>query len=228
MLPVPLTSPLTNAVAGDGGLQPSRACRVTYGPNDSCFPNLVGKSVARSGAPWPPSSAFPTMPRISSAAPWSMASAPGAEAWLAEKPRRVEAGGEADPGEEEILLPERLPGDLRSARLPGSHPRRGDRRAGRGGRWPPLRAWLGREGRPDHRPDASFPRTRLLPWTALHRAGGSGRALAIPKPDDTTEDFPIVYRFGWGGADSPEFSQARREAYRLAFGEPDKGSRSSG
>ena len=26
------------------------------------------------------------------------------------------------------------------------------------------------------------------------------RALAIPKPDYTTEDFPIFYRFGWGGA----------------------------
>jgi hypothetical protein len=50
--------------------------------------------------------------------------------------------------------------------------------------------------------------------------------LAIQKPDYTTEDFPIFSRFGWGGADSPEFSQARRDAYRLAFGEPDKESRS--
>ena len=31
MLPVPLTSPLKNAVAGDGGLQPPRACRITHG-----------------------------------------------------------------------------------------------------------------------------------------------------------------------------------------------------
>ena len=46
MLPVPLTSPLKNAVAGDGGLQPPRTCRIAHGPHDSCFPNLVGKRVA--------------------------------------------------------------------------------------------------------------------------------------------------------------------------------------
>jgi hypothetical protein len=52
-------------------------------------------------------------------------------------------------------------------------------------------------------------------------------AMAIPKPDYTPEDFPIFYRFGWGGADCPEFSQARREACRLPFGDSAKESRSS-
>ncbi len=46
MLPVPLTSPLMNSVAGDGGLQSPRACRIVHGPNDSCFENIAGKTVA--------------------------------------------------------------------------------------------------------------------------------------------------------------------------------------
>ena len=46
MPPVPLTSPLKNAVAGDGGLQPPRSCRIVHGPCDSYFENLAGKSVA--------------------------------------------------------------------------------------------------------------------------------------------------------------------------------------
>ncbi len=46
MLPVPLTSPPKNAVAGSGGLQPPPACRITHGPNDSYFENVEGRFVA--------------------------------------------------------------------------------------------------------------------------------------------------------------------------------------
>lgn len=46
MLPVPLTSPVTSAVAGDGGPERPPACRITHGPHDSCFPNLAGRTVA--------------------------------------------------------------------------------------------------------------------------------------------------------------------------------------
>ena len=34
---------------------------------------------------------------------------------------------------------------------------------------------------------------------------GLAKAMKIPKPKRTREDFPIFYRFGWGGIDSPEF-----------------------
>jgi hypothetical protein len=46
MLPVPLSLSLTMAVPGEGGPLPSGVCRITHGPNDSCFPNLAGKTVA--------------------------------------------------------------------------------------------------------------------------------------------------------------------------------------
>ena len=46
MLPMPLTSPFTGAVAGDGGPQPPRACRLVHGSHDSYFENLAGKTVA--------------------------------------------------------------------------------------------------------------------------------------------------------------------------------------
>ena len=46
MPPVPLSSPLNNVVAGEGGPLPPRACRITHGPHDSYFENIVGKSVA--------------------------------------------------------------------------------------------------------------------------------------------------------------------------------------
>jgi hypothetical protein len=38
--------------------------------------------------------------------------------------------------------------------------------------------------------------------------------MRIPKPKMTREDFPIFYRFGWGGIDSPEFRNALIAAYR--------------
>jgi len=76
--------------------------------------------------------------------------------------------------------------------------------------------------------DPTLPSHKLVYFPGLRFVGlrGLAEALAIPKPDYTTEDFPIFYRFGWGGADSPEFSQARRDAHRLAFGEPDQECRS--
>jgi hypothetical protein len=77
--------------------------------------------------------------------------------------------------------------------------------------------------------DSTLPSRELVYFPELRFVGlrGLAEALAIPKPDYTTEDFPIFYHFGWGGADSPEFSQARRDEHRLAFGEPDEESRSS-
>jgi hypothetical protein len=46
MLTMPVSSTLTNAVAGDGGPLLPGACRITHGPCDSYFENLAGKSVA--------------------------------------------------------------------------------------------------------------------------------------------------------------------------------------
>jgi hypothetical protein len=46
MLPMPLTSPVTSAVAGDGGPERPTACRITHGPWDCYFENIVGKPVA--------------------------------------------------------------------------------------------------------------------------------------------------------------------------------------
>lgn len=38
--------------------------------------------------------------------------------------------------------------------------------------------------------------------------------MRIPKPKRTREDFPVFYRFGWGGIDSPEFRGALIAANR--------------
>jgi hypothetical protein len=46
MLPVLLSSSLTMAVPGEGGLLLSGACRITHGPWDCYFENIVGKPVA--------------------------------------------------------------------------------------------------------------------------------------------------------------------------------------
>ena len=42
------------------------------------------------------------------------------------------------------------------------------------------------------------------------------QAMKIPKPEWTTDDLPIFYRFGWGGIDSPEFRAAIVAANRYA------------
>ena len=39
-------------------------------------------------------------------------------------------------------------------------------------------------------------------------------AMQIPKAEITWEDFPIFYRFGWGGIENPEFRAALVAAYR--------------
>ncbi len=46
MPPMPLTSPVTSAVAGDSGPERPPACRITHGPWDCYFENIVGKPVA--------------------------------------------------------------------------------------------------------------------------------------------------------------------------------------
>ena len=46
MLLIPLTSPVTSAVASDGGPERPPACRITHGPHDSYFEKLAGKPVA--------------------------------------------------------------------------------------------------------------------------------------------------------------------------------------
>jgi hypothetical protein len=43
---MPLTSPVTSAVAGHGGPERPTACRIAHGPHDSYFENIVGKTVA--------------------------------------------------------------------------------------------------------------------------------------------------------------------------------------
>jgi hypothetical protein len=95
-----------------------------------------------------------------------------------------------------------------------------------GGGFPFEHGWVEKDGEII---DPTLPSHELVYFPGLRFVGvlGLAEALAIPKPDYTSEDFPIFYRFGWGGADSPVSSQARREAHRLAFGEPDEGSRSS-
>jgi len=42
----PVLSPPTSAGTGDDLLSPPQPYRITHGPHDSCFPNLVGKPVA--------------------------------------------------------------------------------------------------------------------------------------------------------------------------------------
>jgi hypothetical protein len=45
VLPIPLTSPVTSAVADDGGPECPPACRITHGPWDCYFEKIVGKPV---------------------------------------------------------------------------------------------------------------------------------------------------------------------------------------
>ena len=40
------------------------------------------------------------------------------------------------------------------------------------------------------------------------------KAMEIPKAEITCEDLPILYRFGWGGIECPEFLAALVAAYR--------------
>jgi hypothetical protein len=69
--------------------------------------------------------------------------------------------------------------------------------------------------------DPTLPSEDLVYFPGLRVEGQRGLAAAvqIPKPERTQEDFPIFYRFGWGGIDSPEFRAALVTAYRYAGSE---------
>ena len=69
--------------------------------------------------------------------------------------------------------------------------------------------------------DPTLPTEVYVYYAGLRCVGqrGLAEAMAIPKSEYTEEDVPIFYRFGWAGSGSPEFSQARKQAERLAFGE---------
>lgn len=64
--------------------------------------------------------------------------------------------------------------------------------------------------------DPTLPHDNLDYFPGLRFKGqrGLAEAMKIPKPKRTKEDFPIFYRFGWGGVDSPEFREALIAAYR--------------
>jgi len=64
--------------------------------------------------------------------------------------------------------------------------------------------------------DPTLPSDELAYFPGLRFRGlrGLAEALKIPKPR-YTEDFPIFYRFGWGGIESPEFRGALIAAYRF-------------
>jgi len=62
--------------------------------------------------------------------------------------------------------------------------------------------------------DPTLPDNDILYFPGLRFEGILGLSKALRIPKDGTEDFPIFYRFGWGGRDSPEFSAARETAQR--------------
>jgi hypothetical protein len=66
--------------------------------------------------------------------------------------------------------------------------------------------------------DPTLPDCKLVYFPGLRFKGGQGmaEALKIPKRLSGCEDFPIFYRFGWGGKRSPEFRTALIAAYRYA------------
>ena len=64
--------------------------------------------------------------------------------------------------------------------------------------------------------DPTLPSDELAYFPGLRFKGQQelAEAMRIPKPARTSEDFPIFYRFGWGGIESPEFRSASAAAYR--------------
>lgn len=64
--------------------------------------------------------------------------------------------------------------------------------------------------------DPTLPNDNLVYFAGLRFRGQRELAegLQIPKPSRTTDDFPIFYRFGWGGIESPEFRAALVAANR--------------
>jgi hypothetical protein len=65
--------------------------------------------------------------------------------------------------------------------------------------------------------DPTLPEVELSYFPGLRFKGlrGLSEAFTIPKPKHTKDDFPIFYRFGWGGIESPEFRSALVAAYRF-------------
>ena len=57
---------------------------------------------------------------------------------------------------------------------------------------------------------------KYFPGLRFRGVSGLADALRTPKPHRSWQDFPIFYRFGWGGIDSPEFRAALVAAYRYA------------
>jgi hypothetical protein len=66
--------------------------------------------------------------------------------------------------------------------------------------------------------DPTLPLDDLVYFAGLRFRGQQELAegLQIPRPSGTTEDFPIFYRFGWGGIESPEFRAALVAANRYS------------
>lgn len=64
--------------------------------------------------------------------------------------------------------------------------------------------------------DPTLPHDDLHDFPGLRFRGqrGLAEAMKIPKPEMTQDDFPVFYRFGWGGIDSPEFRIALVAANR--------------
>ena len=64
--------------------------------------------------------------------------------------------------------------------------------------------------------DPTLPHDGLQYFPGLRFSGrrGLADAMKVPKPERTQDDFPVFYRFGWGGIDSPEFRAALVAAYR--------------
>ena len=69
--------------------------------------------------------------------------------------------------------------------------------------------------------DPTLLRDNLVYFAGLRFRGQReiAEAMQIPKPPRTTDDFPIFYRFGWGGIDSPEFRAALVSANRYVGNE---------
>lgn len=64
--------------------------------------------------------------------------------------------------------------------------------------------------------DPTLPHDDLHYFPGLRFRGqrGLAEAMKIPKPEITQDDFPVFFRFGWGGIDSPEFRAALVAANR--------------
>ena len=64
--------------------------------------------------------------------------------------------------------------------------------------------------------DPTFPHDDLHYFPGLRFRGQRGLAesMKIPKPEKNQHDFPVFYRFVWGGIDSPDFREALVAANR--------------